>query len=199
MDFDRVITGRRSVRDFDSTPIEPGVLLRCIDLASRSPSAGKAQGWDLIVWEGDETIRYWDIALPPARRATFGWPGLLRAPLVALVCADPRVYLARYSEPDKSSTGWGDSPAAWPAPYWSVDASFATMAFLLALENEGYGSLFFAHTHESTLRERLAIPDDIVILGVVAAGRAASSPRRPGRSAGRPRRTAESIIHRGQW
>lgn len=199
MEFDRVIAGRRSVRDFDPAPLDPGVLDRCVALASRSPSAGKAQGWDLVVWEGEETARYWDIALPPARRGSFGWPGLLRAPLVALVCADPRAYVERYREPDKSGTGWGTSLAAWPAPYWIVDASFATMALLLAFENEGYGTLFFAHAHESELRERFSIPDEIVVLGVVAAGRAASAARRPGRSAGRTRRPPESIIRRGKW
>ena len=45
-----------------------GLLDGLVDLASRAPSAGKTQGWHLVVLEGDETARFWDITLPPMRR-----------------------------------------------------------------------------------------------------------------------------------
>ncbi|MFM9226859.1 MAG: nitroreductase family protein [Actinomycetota bacterium] len=199
MEFREVVRARRMTRDFSSAPIDPSVVERCVDLAGRSPSAGKTSGWHLVVLEGDEVSRYWNIALPAARRATFTFPGLLAAPFLALVLADPRDYLARYSEPDKSATGLGHDQGAWPAPYWTIDAAFATMTLLHALEDEGLGALFFAHVEESALRREFAVPDEVVFLGTLCAGHRAEGAGRPGRSAARPGRSVGEIIHRGRW
>ena len=115
-------------RAFTRDPIDPAVVDDLVDLASRSPSAGKTQGWHVIVLEGpDQVARYWDITLPDERRDTFAWPGLLDAPVIALALADSTAYLERYSEPDKSWTGLGAGTDAWPAPYWTMDASMAVM------------------------------------------------------------------------
>ena len=131
-------------RAFSQEAIAPSLFEECVDLAARAPSAGKPQGWSLLVLTEDETSQYWNIALPTEKRKGFAFPSLLNAPLVALVLADPHAYLARYSEADKASTGLGESVDQWPAPYWTIDASFATMTLLLALEDRGVSSLFFA-------------------------------------------------------
>ena len=93
--------------------------------------------------EGAETARFWDITLPPMRRGAFRWKRLLDAPVIALPLADPRAYIDRYSEPDKKATGLGAGTDAWPAPYWTVDASMSVMTMLLAAEALGLGALFF--------------------------------------------------------
>ena len=116
MDFAELVRTRTMTRAFDSTPIERDLLASLVDSATRSPSAGKAQGFDLVVFEGSDTARFWDVTLPPSEREGFAWPRLLDAPVIAIVCADPRAYLARYSEADKVRTGLGESTGAWPAP-----------------------------------------------------------------------------------
>jgi nitroreductase len=188
-------------RAFDpARAVEPAVLERLVDLASRAPSAGKTQGWHLVVLQRPETGRFWDITLPPAERASFAWPGLLDAPVVALVLADPDAYVARYAEPDKAAAGLGESAEAWPVPYWTVDAAFATMTLLLAAEAEGLGTLFFGvFQGEDELRTELGIPGGLLLLGVVALGWPAPQPARPGTSASRPRRRPAEIIHQGRW
>lgn len=187
------------VRAFRRDPVDRSLIEWCVDLASRSPSAGRSQGWNIVVLEGDETERYWSVALPERKRAGFAFPGLLDAPFLAVVTADPGAYLDRYSEPDKSATGLGASREAWPAPYWTIDASFATMVFLLALEDAGLGALFFAHASEDAVREELGIPAGVQILGVIAAGHADDGRDRRGRSASRPRRRADQVIRLGRW
>ena len=199
MEFADVVRRRRMVRAFLPDPVDPAVIESCVDLATRSPSAGRSQGWNIIVLEGDETERYWSVALPEPKRATFAFPGLLDAPFLAVVTADPGTYLDRYSESDKSATGLGASREAWPAPYWTIDASFATMTFMLALEDAGLGALFFAHAAEDAVREELGVPADVEILGVIAAGHADPSRNRRGRSASRRRRGADQVIRRGRW
>lgn len=186
------------VRSFSSTPIDKSIFDSCVDLASRAPSAGKTQGWHLLVLEGQDTHRYWDITLPLEKRSHFSFPHLLDAPLVALVLTDHTAYLERYSEPDKARTSLSDVDS-WVAPYWTIDASFATMTLLLALEDCGIGSLFFAHTEERRLKEEFGIPSHITVLGTLAIGYERDDDAQKGRSASRKRKEPGLIIHRGQW
>ena len=181
-------------------PVPPVLLEDLVDLASRAPSAGKAQGWHLVVLEGTDTARFWDVTLPDARRHRFAWSGLLDAPVIALPLADPEAYLSRYREPDKRETGLGRSLDAWPAPYWTVDTAFAVMTLLLAAEDAGLGALFFGVFHgEAELRTALGLPHRLQLLGAIALGWPSAGDDQPGRSAGRHRRSAGEIIHRGGW
>jgi nitroreductase len=200
MDFEDVVRARRMVRSFSSQVVDPDILDHCVELASRSPSAGKTQGWHLVVLEGDETDRFWRHAFAPERRDSFRWPHLFDAPVIAIACTDPTAYVRRYSESDKSKTGLGTSIDNWPTPYWTVDASFSVMTLLLALENCGLGALFFAVFYgEEEVRQELGIPDHVQIIGALAIGYSNESGDEPGVSASRPRNLPSDIIHRGQW
>lgn len=204
-EFTDVVRRRRMTRSFATTPLPPGILDGFVDLASRAPSAGKTQGWHLIVLEGDETEQFWDITLPPMRRGRFKWKSLLHAPVILLPLADPKAYTDRYSEPDKAATGLGSGPDAWPAPYWTIDASMSVMTILLAAEDAGLGALFFGvFKGERELRQALGVPAGLELLGAIAIGYP-DDPTDPtggttrGRSATRLRRGADRIIHRGSW
>ena len=195
-------------RAFRRDALAPGTIERLVDLASRAPSAGKTQGWHLVVLDGDDTSRFWDITLPEERRSTFRWQRLLDAPVIALPFADPDAYVARYAEPDKAATGLGESVDAWTTPYWTVDASMALMTFLLAAEDEGLGALLFGvFRGEAELRSELGIPPHFQLLGAVALGLAAethldgsaSGDGGSGRSASRRRRPPSEIVHRGRF
>lgn len=186
-------------RAFSDRPLPDGLLEQLVDLAGRAPSAGKTQGWHLVVLEGDDTARFWDITLPDERRAEFRWQRLLDAPVIALPLADSQAYLDRYSEADKARSGLGVDTEAWPAPYWTIDASMAAMTLLLAAEDAGLGSLLFGvFRGEAELRASLGIPDQLELLGAVALGYPAHDDV-AGLSAARPRRTAAEIIRRGGW
>jgi nitroreductase len=199
VEFQDVVRSRRMTRSFVSTPVDPEIISHCIELASRAPSAGKSQGWHLLMFTNDEVAQYWDIALPASQRDAFAFPSLLRAPVLMLSLADTQAYVSRYSEPDKQHTGLGESLDGWPAPYWTIDASFATMTLLHALHDSGVSSLFFAHAQEATLRTSLGIPDSVQIIGVIAAGYRDVSTQRAGRSAQRARRTTQDIVHHLRW
>lgn len=199
MEFQEVVRGRRMTRAFARTAVPHQILEHCIDLALRAPSAGKAQGWHVLMFANEETMQYWDIALPEPDRQSFAFPSLLNAPVIMLSLADTEAYLSRYSEPDKTHTGLGASLDIWPAPYWTIDASFSTMTLLHALHDQSVSSLFFAHAREPELRSAFGIPDSVQILGVIAAGYPKDAPQREGRSAQRPRRSPQEIIHHLRW
>jgi nitroreductase len=207
-EFSRLVRSRRMVRAFRRDPIDRATLERIVDLASRSPSAGKTQGWHLVVLEGDETERFWGTTMDAETRERFRWRHLLDAPVIALSFADPQAYLERYSASDKSRTGLGDSLAAWPVPYWTIDASFATMTMLLAAHDEGLGALFFGvFNGEQQLREGLRIPTHLQLIGAVALGyertpeasEANDAAFTRGASANLPRLSTDDIVHYGGW
>lgn len=187
-------------RNFTAEPLEEGVLEQLVSLAARAPSAGKTQGWHLLVLEGEQTTAFWDLSLPEPRRSSFRWQGLLLAPVIALVLADPQAYLDRYAEPDKARRDLGVSVSAWPAPYWTIDAAMATMLLLLGAEDLGLGALFFGvFNAEEQIREQFEIPPGIEIIGAVALGHIDRSAPQSGRSAQRPGRSPAQIIHHGRW
>ena len=181
------------VRSFDDRALPAEVVERVLAAGLRAPSAGFTQGVDLVALEGpEETARYWDAALPASDRASFPWPGLLRAPLLVVVVSCEEVYRRRYAEPDKDGT------ATFAVPWWHVDAAFAALLLQLAAVDAGLGALFFAAHRVPALRRALGIPPAWSPVGTVAVGHPA--PDRPSSSvAARPRRGPEEVVHRGRW
>ncbi|MFZ9518259.1 MAG: nitroreductase family protein, partial [Ilumatobacteraceae bacterium] len=171
-------------------------------------SAGRTQGWNLVVLEGAQTETFWSATMTSEIRSAFRWQHLFVAPLIALSFADPQAYLDRYSENDKSKSDLGGSLDAWPTPYWTVDASFATMTLLLAAHDAGVGALFFGvFRGEAELRTALGIPPRLQLIGAIAMGyeRVPTSAERDdaafgaGLSAGRRRAEADEVVHFNGW
>lgn len=215
-EFADVVRRRRMTRSFSDRPLPDGLLEEIVALANRAPSAGKSQGWHLVALSGPQTATFWDATLPPLGRGRFKWQRLLDAPLILLPFADAKAYTDRYSEPDKAATGLGAGPDAWPAPYWTIDASMAVMTILLAAEDAGLGALFFGvFKGERELRQALRVPPHLQLLGAIALGyryeptatdpdpsgevAAVTRPDDRGRSARRPTRSPSQIIHYGRW
>jgi nitroreductase len=185
------------VRTFDGAPVQPEVLDRILDRASRAPSAGYSQGFAFLVLDRPEDVAaFWVAAGGGA-----DWPGegLRAAPVVVLPLAGKRVYLERYAEADK---GWTDmDEGRWPVPYWLVDTSFASMLLLLAAVDEGLGALFFGLYREgyAAVRRVFGIPDEWEPIGVVALGHPAAVDPIRSSAHTRPRRDRAEVIHRGRW
>lgn len=199
MQFADCARSRKMVRAFQKKSVDAELLNRIVEIASWAPSAGKAQGWHLLVLQNEDTNRFWNVTLPKEKRASFRWQHLLDAPVIALAFADPNAYLERYSEPDKASTKLGSSTESWPTPYWTVDASFATMQLLLAAHDVGLGALFFGvFSGEQKLRSDFNVPEQMQLIGAVALGwPIPEKATEKGASARRPRRKPSEIVHEG--
>lgn len=194
-----MVRGRRMVRAFTDEPIVPEVLDRLLDAGRRAPTAGFSQGVELLVLEGRrETERFWSCTFAPGSRETFRWQGLFRAPVLVVPYASPTVYLERYAEPDKVATGLGEAEDRWPVPYWFTDAAMAAENILLSAVDEGLGALFFGiFSGEDALRIEFSVPAGYRPVGAIALGHPA--PDDPGRSAARPRKALDEVVHRGIW
>ncbi len=203
MDALAALRSRRSCRDFLPDPIDPDELRQVLDAARRGPTAGNSWGLDLVLLEGpDEVAAYWDTTMPGDRRASFPWPGLLRAPVLVIPVVGPSTYVERYAQPDKAHSGLGEGVDAWAVPYWWVDAGAAVMAMLVAAEALGLGALLFGQFgHSAAVAERFGIPDGRVAVGTVALGRPAGDREgsQSGSVRGRRRPSLDEIVHRGGW
>lgn len=191
------------VRSFESRPLDAATLERLIGATLRAPTAGNTKGTAWVVLEGDGTRSYWDAVTTPGWRASSRrWPGLSRAPVIAVSLTSPSAYVTRYGEPDKSGGGLdaaSGGEAAWPVPYWWGDAAFAVMSLLLSATAEGLGACFLGNFRaEQALLGALGVPHGWRVFGAVAVGyadgsdHASASLRRPGPS-------ADARVHRGGW
>ena len=200
MELDDAVRRRRMVRAFERRPVDAALVDHLVDLARRAPAAGNtAAARAFVVLEGDEqTARLWDVTLPPDRRTSFRWQGLLTAPVLMLPLVRPAAYVERYREPDKTWTGLGDGEHRWHVPYWWVDGGMGVEAILLGAVDAGLGALFFGlFADERAVLDALGVPEGWRALGAVALGWPA--PDDPGRSAGRPRPALGELVHRGRW
>ena len=69
---------------------------------------------------------------------------------------------------------------------------------LLGAVDAGLGACFFGlFDNESAVFATLGVPEGWRALGTIAIGHPASDA--PGRSAKRPRRTVDEVLHRGRW
>ena len=199
MSFRDLVVRRRMVRAFTDEPVDAALVDELLDLGRRAPSAGNSQGTAFVVLDSPAAVAgYWDLTLPGERRTTFGWPGLLDAPVLIVAVCSPEVYVERYAEADKAATGLGEGAAAWSVPYWFVDAGMALEHVLLGAVEAGLGAcLFGLFEHERGVLRALGVPAGWRAVGTVAIGHPA--PDRPGLSAGRARRPLPDVVHRGRW
>lgn len=199
MELRAAVESRRMRRSLRPDALPDALLLDLLDRARRAPSAGNAAAVAFVLLEGAAVARYWDVTLPAHRRASFAWPSLLSAPALVVVTTEPRAYVRRYAEDDKASTGLGHDEAAWPVPFWWVDAGCVIQNLLLLATDAGLGALLFgAFEHEAALRGALGVPEEVRIVGTVALG-LPDDPGSPGRSARRARPDLAEVVHRGSW
>lgn len=206
MEVTEAIRRRRMVRSFAASPIDPDRVDHLLEDALHGPSAGNARGVAWVVLQGDETATYWQHATTVDwRTRSRRYPGLSRAPIVAVSLCSPGAYVERYSAEDKKGSGLG-SPAsggggaeAWPVPYWFGDAAFSTMLLLLGAAAAGLGAAFLGNFRaEGPLLEALGVPATWRFFGAVVIGepdgddhRSASLQRQPAPGAG--------AVHRSRW
>jgi nitroreductase len=185
------------VREFAPDPIPPEVLERVLEAGLHAPSAGFAQGLELVVLDRpDQIADFWRITDTWARKAPGGRG---EPPVLVIPIPNTRTYLARYSEPDKHGLGM-DVEEGWPVPYWDLDVAMSVMLILLAAVDEGLGGWYFGIFHgEKELMRALEVPDGLRPIGAVALGYPSDRERRAGSSLWRARKPLQQTIHHGRW
>src|SRR5262245_51631411 len=126
---------RRYVQD---RPVPRELVDRIVRNALRGPSAGFAQGCGLLVLDCPEDIALFRSAVRPDQAPHRWMAATVSAPLLILPFANKDAYLDRYAQPDKGLVN--RSEAWWSAPYWDIDAGFASLLMLLTAVDAGLGA-----------------------------------------------------------
>lgn len=192
-----MIRRRRMVREFAPRAVPQAVLTRILQSALHAPSAGFAQGTELVVLDQPDRIaQFWRTTDPRGRKSPVPEAA---PPVIVVPFAGKSAYLKRYSEPDKQGLGM-DVEEGWPVPYWDLDAAMGVMLMLLAAVDEGLGAWYFGIFHgEAELLRWLKVPEGFRPIGAVALGYPSPSQRARGSVLSRKRRALEDVVHRGEW
>lgn len=184
MEFQELVRRRRMVRRFQPRPVPREVLLRVLEVARHTPSAGFSQGFDFVVLDEPKQIA-WFIQTTAHPDFPEDNPTAEEIP--------------RYSRPDKARFGM-QKAEAWPAPYWDIDTGMAVMLILLAAIEDGLGAVFFGITWgEDVLLKELNVPEGCRPIGVVALGYPHASETFDSSRFTARRRRVDSMVHFGGW
>ena len=154
MSFLDLARSRRSVRQYQPTPIPEDLLKQVLEAGRWAPSAVNSQPWEFIVIT-DQQIKQavYDLA------GVFGlkWKQLLSAPAVIVICARK---LTAYSRDD---------------------CIFAAENMLLCAADLGLGTCWIGGFGEEKLKRLLSIPQGYVLPGMLTIGYPAHEPSAPPR------------------
>jgi nitroreductase len=212
VEFQEVVRRRRMTRAYTADPVDPAIIERALDHATRAPSAGHSQGWAFIVLDTAESIGgFWTAQTDAAGEG--GNPdrwlaGMMGAPVVIVPCSRRAAYLDRYAEPDKARAGLADHDASrWAMPYWHLDTAMASLLVLQSVTDAGLGGCFFGLVpgRVDAVRSTLGLvdTDDEEAphpIGAITVGHPAPRSEGARGSASRRRRTPwDEVAHRGRW
>ena len=212
MELAEVVRRRRMTRAYTSDPVDPAVVERALDAATRAPSAGFSQGWAFVVLDTPEAVQgFWAAQSDAAREG--GSPdrwlaGMMAAPVVIVPCSRRSAYLERYAEPDKLRAGLHEyDESRWAMPYWHLDTAMASLLILQSVTDAGLGSCFFGLVPDrvGAVKEHLGLLDTAEEeaphpIGAITVGHPAPRGEGARGSARRRRRTPwVEVAHRGRW
>ncbi|HJP90007.1 MAG TPA: nitroreductase family protein [Candidatus Limnocylindrales bacterium] len=195
MQFDELVTKRRTVRRFEDAPVEREVLEKIAQLAQHVPSAGFSQGQRVvIVTDPDQRRRVAETCGEAGYvEAGFGnWISECAAQFIP--CVSEQIYHRRYQEPDKLDDG---EEIEWPTPYWWVDIGKTSMVLMLAAHDAGLAAGFAGPRDVPALKSVLGLPDEFHPIGVIPVGRPLPDKRSPSLKRGWLR--FEDFAHWERW
>lgn len=161
MEFREVIRARRSVRHFkNDRTVSHEEVRGLIEAATQAPSAGNIQPWRFVVCESMRSRERLSAALHQRWAAA--------APVVVVVCVDPRPCAARYGDRGEYL-------------YALQDTAAATENLLLAAVDRGLSSCWIGAFDEAAVARAIEVQAPITPVAVLPIGYSAESGGRPRR------------------
>jgi len=178
VEFAELVRKRRTVRRFESTPVDRDVLEGIARLAQRTPSAGFSQGQRVIIVTDPEQRRRVAETCDEANYVEMGMgPWISECAAQFVPCVSELVYRRRYAEEDKGSTPHEEQE--WPTPYWWVDIGKTAMVLMLAAHDAGLAAGFAGPQDVPALQAVLGLPAEFHPIGVIPVGHPIPDVRSP--------------------
>ncbi len=163
MDFFETVRARHSIRAFTAEPVEAEQIHTILQAASRAPSAGNLQAYEIYV-VADRG------ALGRLTRAALDQPCIAQAALALVFCAHPARSAGKYGQRGK-------------ALYSVQDATIACVYAQLAATALGLASVWIGAFDEEGARKALGLEEGLRPVAILPIGHAAEKPevtsRRP--------------------
>ena len=172
MEFMDVIRIRSSVRAYSDQDVESSKIEQLVECARLAPSWGNQQCWSFIVVTDSDKVA----ALTRAAGPSNSW--MREAPVVIVACGDPNLSGKRSG-----------------IEYYTVDVAIAMEHLVLAAADLGLGTCWIGYFNEDSVRDLLAIPENIRVVGLTPVGYAAAKPAIKRKN----RRSLDEIVHLGSW
>jgi nitroreductase len=161
MEFADVIAKRRSVRHFDTrTEVSDADVTALLEAAVTAPTAGNIQPWRFVVVREREARERLAQAM--------GQRWATAAPVVIVVCVDPRPCAARYG-------------ARGEGLYAIQDSAAAVTTMLLAAVDRGLASCWIGAFDDDAVREAIGVAAPITPVAVLPIGVSAEAAAKPAR------------------
>lgn len=166
MEWNEIVTGRRTIRRFQQRPIPRELLRRILDGVRRASCAANLQRLRFVVAQRSETVK--------AIFDTTAWAAMVRPRRTPVWGADaPLCFIAVTAPEELRQSVLADAGAA-----------IQTMEY--AAWNEGIGSCWFGSFDPEKVRAALELPAGTAVLYVVALGYPAEAPVSEDAAAGEP-------------
>lgn len=130
---------RKSVRSFQTEPVNEATLGRIMEAALKAPSGGNLQPWTFYVVFNQEVKKQ-------LATAAGNQNSILTAPVAIVVCALPEESAARYGDRGRYL-------------YCLQDTAAATMNIMLAAEGFGFATCWVGAFDENQVAECLQLPE----------------------------------------
>jgi nitroreductase len=173
--FQRILGGRRSIRRYLETPVEPEKLRACLEAARLAPSAHNVQPWRFIVV--DEPGLKDRLAAAAFSGIYSGSKFAARAPVILVLLAKPGGAAVRAGS------------KLLGVPFHFLDMGIAGEHVVLQAEELGLATCWMGWFDHRRVRKVLAIPRGFKIVAMMPLGYAEKRPMREP-----PRRTLEEIV-----
>ncbi|MDR3122139.1 MAG: nitroreductase family protein [Clostridiales bacterium] len=164
-----VIKTRRSIRKYQSKPVEEEKLLQVLEAGRLAPAANNAQEWKFIAVRDPELIK----KLVPA---CGGQSFVGEAPVVLVICADGEEKIMYCGQPARA-----------------IDCSIALSFMILEAAELGLGTCWLGYFSNDKVKRVLNIPADKNVVAVTPLGYANESP------APRPRKSVDEVVAYDGW
>jgi nitroreductase len=168
-----MIEERRSIRAFTDRVISEKEAELLVEAACLAPSAGNRQPWEFVLVRDDENKQR-------LAEAAYGQYFIAEAPVIFVVCADPRRSASRYGRRGIEL-------------YCLQDTAAAIQNLLLTAKANGLGSCWIGAFDEERTAEVIGAPEGMRPVAIVPVGYPAESPPP------RPRRRLSEVIHKEKF
>ena len=162
---------RRSIRKYQSKPVEEEKIAKVLEAARLGPSANNQQPCRFIVVTKPENRE--------SLKAAYKQDWFTQAPAIIVGCVDPKEAWKR---------------GMFGEEYWKVDLAIAFQNLILAATELGLGTCWIANFDENSVKKALNIPKDIRVIAMTPLGYAAEE-----KESVSDRKPIESIVHREKW